>query len=109
MGHWAGDHVPCNTTGLLFEDRTLPVVIDAGCGRGSFLLCLACRSTAACNYLGLERSPFLVRKATGLAARWGVSGKVRFVVGSASTVLGRLCAMADTDPTALPPVRQVVH
>ena len=88
--------------GLQFKDPSLPVMIDAGCGRGSFLLCLACRSTTPCNYLGVERSPFLVRKATGLAKRWGVSGKVRFVVGSASRVLERLA-----DLPAVPSVKFV--
>lgn len=116
-----------------FDDPTLPVAVDFGCGRGSFLLRLATAATPAAsapatqtstsqrcnvdatntacvaesgaggaskmtglvllpskvNFLGVERAPFLVRKARGLAARWGVSGRLQFVAGSAEAVVAR--------------------
>ena len=116
-----------------FDDPTLPVAVDFGCGRGSFLLRLATAATPAAsapatqtstsqrcnvdatntacvaesgaggaskttglvllpskvNFLGVERAPFLVRKARGLAARWGVSSRLQFVAGSAEAVVAR--------------------
>lgn len=116
-----------------FDNPTLPVAVDFGCGRGSFLLRLATAATPAAsapatqtstsqrcnvdatntacvaesgaggaskmtglvllpskvNFLGVERAPFLVRKARGLAARWGVSGRLQFVAGSAEAVVAR--------------------
>lgn len=90
-------------TALTFTHPDRPLVIDIGCGRGSFLLALASRRWPGTlgwaadppNYLGIERSPFLVRKAEGLASRWRISGTVRFVVGPAELVLSELRAMPE--------------
>jgi tRNA G46 methylase TrmB len=73
-----------------FVDASLPLVIDVGCGRGSFLLALATHNEAAgrrFNYLGIERSAFLVGKAAGLAVRYGLHDRVRCVAAPATVAL----------------------
>eukprot|EP00039_Didymoeca_costata_P023317 m.6683 g.6683 ORF g.6683 m.6683 type:complete len:854 (+) comp3568_c0_seq1:216-2777(+) len=82
---------------LSFDDKSLPLFIDLGCGRGSFLLGVAkefqkgvSETMPRCgkmNFLGVERSPYLIRKACGIAKRWGLQGTVRFVHGSAQKVI----------------------
>eukprot|EP00041_Stephanoeca_diplocostata_P023678 m.587028 g.587028 ORF g.587028 m.587028 type:complete len:989 (-) comp22349_c0_seq8:2542-5508(-) len=89
-----------------FTDPSLPVFVDLGCGRGSFLLTLASRhpKREAFNYLGVDRSPFLLARASGLAARFAVSGRLQFVAGTAEDVLSALGGLTnqsinpDADP-----------
>lgn len=51
-----------------FRDASLPLVVDLGCGRGSFLLTLASRHPKrdAYNYLGVDRSPFLLARVSAM-------------------------------------------
>ncbi|KAM3357761.1 putative protein isoform X2 [Capsicum galapagoense] len=47
----------------VFEDATLPLMVDIGSGSGRFLMWLAKRNTSSMNYLGLEIRPKLVTRA----------------------------------------------
>ncbi|KAL8542446.1 hypothetical protein ACS0TY_003348 [Phlomoides rotata] len=47
----------------VFEDATLPLMVDIGSGSGRFLLWLAKRNSESRNYLGLEIRPKLVKRA----------------------------------------------
>ena len=80
--------------------RLRPLMLDIGSGRGSWLLGLASADDAAdastardegsvvsVGYIGIERSPFLAAKATGLARRLGLDGRVQFVSGPVQIVL----------------------
>ncbi|GMH17455.1 hypothetical protein Nepgr_019296 [Nepenthes gracilis] len=48
---------------LVFNDPTLPLVVDIGCGSGRFILWLAKRHSSLKNYLGLEIRQKLVKRA----------------------------------------------
>ncbi|XP_015065563.1 uncharacterized protein LOC107010796 [Solanum pennellii] len=47
----------------VFEDATLPLMVDIGSGSGRFLMWLAKRNSSSMNYLGLEIRPRLVARA----------------------------------------------
>ncbi|KAJ8573498.1 hypothetical protein K7X08_010009 [Anisodus acutangulus] len=47
----------------VFEDATLPLMVDIGSGSGRFLMWLAKRNSSSMNYLGLEIRPKLVTRA----------------------------------------------
>lgn len=47
----------------MFEDATLPLMVDIGSGSGRFLMWLAKRNSSSMNYLGLEIRPKLVTRA----------------------------------------------
>ncbi|KAL2251326.1 UNVERIFIED_CONTAM: tRNA (guanine-N(7)-)-methyltransferase [Sesamum indicum] len=47
----------------VYNDTTLPLMVDIGSGSGRFLLWLAKRNTGSRNYLGLEIRPKLVKRA----------------------------------------------
>ena len=79
------------------------LVMDIGCGRGSFLLGLACRDTPpiAVNYLGIERSPYLTAKGRGMAKRLGVDGVITFVSGPVEEILNCLLRHKDKPRVAM--------
>ncbi|MFB9688289.1 class I SAM-dependent methyltransferase [Amycolatopsis plumensis] len=60
-------------------------VLDIGCGPGSLALRIA-RSRADLRVFGVDPVPEMVTYATGLAARRGLSGRVRFAVGEAAAL-----------------------
>jgi SAM-dependent methyltransferase len=80
---WAGD------SPLGFQDMTLPLVIDIGCGFGVSLLGLATSNAAGSdmNYLGCDLSTHCIDYARGLAARWDLSSRCRFAVAPAEDFL----------------------
>ena len=87
----------------LFEDPTLPLVVDVGCGMGISLLGLASleeydeanlsRDTLGptlfndCNFVGVDLSGLAVGYAKGIAKRWRLNHRLQFVVDSAETFL----------------------
>jgi len=91
----------------LFVDQTRPLVVDIGCGYGVSLHGLAtlkeqdlARSSKdeldiewdKCNYLGIDLSRTAIGFANSLSSRWGISGRLAYVVGSAEDVLQALLA-----------------
>jgi hypothetical protein len=95
----------------MFDDPTRPLVVDIGCGMGVSLLGLAtCEETKDgdyssqvlssfpasnegtqqlhwpdCNFVGVDLGGLGIGYAQGLASRWGVKGRLQFVVNSAET------------------------
>ncbi|XP_020248787.1 uncharacterized protein LOC109826198 [Asparagus officinalis] len=55
--------VPAPDWKEVFEDCTLPLMVDIGCGSGRFLIWLAKNSSESMNYLGLEIRQKLVQRA----------------------------------------------
>ena len=91
----------------LFVDQTRPLVVDIGCGYGVSLhglatlkeqdLALSSRDDldiewGKCNYLGIDLSRTAIGFANSLSSRWGISGRLAYVVGSAEDVLQALLA-----------------
>jgi SAM-dependent methyltransferase len=76
-----------------FEDGDRPIVIDLGCGYGVGALTAGAEtetlvtSSACANYLGCDLSPQGAGFACGVAARWGLKGRVAFVRRDALAVL----------------------
>lgn len=88
-----------------FDDPTLPLVVDVGCGLGVSLIGLLASSKAGvtehssqsqsqlnldwscCNYLGGDLSPAAIRWAEGLTARWKLRGQCQFSHVSTETLL----------------------
>jgi SAM-dependent methyltransferase len=90
-----------------FDDPSLPLVIDLGCGMGVSLLGLAsmdrdaqddfaCSPEGAllrelkwreCNYVGGDLSQLSLGYARGIAQRWGLDKRLQFVHGSALDVV----------------------
>ena len=87
----------------LFADPSNPLVIDIGCGYGVSLHGLATLqekdltvSTTTeeldiewgqCNFLGVDLSRTAIGFGNALSLRWGIQGKLAYVVGSAEDVL----------------------
>lgn len=86
--------------------RGRPLMLDIGSGRGSWLLGLAYAdktaddnvateegsevgtvSPGSVGYIGIERSPFLAAKASGIARRLGLDDRLQFVSGPVQLVL----------------------
>lgn len=67
-----------------YADRLGPsegdLVLDAGCGKGGLAIHLA--EEYGCSVVGLDASPYQVRRARENAERIGVDDRVTFVVGS---------------------------
>lgn len=100
----------------LFTDPTRPLVVDIGCGMGTSLLGLASTTIGAeketdsmldyaasllcapstswedCNFIGADLGALGIAYAEGLSSRWGLDGKVAFVVDAAEDVLDRIAA-----------------
>lgn len=86
----------------LFDDPSLPLVVDIGCGMGVSLHGLATLGKEEqevegssqidldwkrCNYIGVDLSRLAVGFANSIASRWGVSGRLTYVVDSAEGFL----------------------
>jgi len=81
-----------------FQDPTLPLVIDLGCGPGRFLLLLQARAAAGrvglgvpaggrCNYLGVEIRRPLVERANEWTRQLRCEGNVHYVFANATVSL----------------------
>jgi hypothetical protein len=90
-----------------FDDPTLPLVIDVGCGMGVSLLGLASMDETSrdsfkstpegtlldevywhdCNYVGGDLSQLCLGYGRGIAQRWELNGKLQYVYGSALALL----------------------
>jgi SAM-dependent methyltransferase len=86
-----------------FDDPTLPLVVDIGCGMGASLLGLATLDQARqdsfnaspdrhgleridwrqCNYVGCDLSQLAIGYGRGIAQRWSVDGRLQFAYASA--------------------------
>ena len=72
----------------MFDDPSLPLYVDVGCGLGTSLLGLAAdQARQPANYLGCDMSPGAVAFARGIAARWGLGGRCGFAVCAAEDLL----------------------
>eukprot|EP00198_Chlamydomonas_reinhardtii_P002592 XP_001691928.1 tRNA methyltransferase [Chlamydomonas reinhardtii] len=76
-----------------FNDTSLPLVADLGCGAGRYVLLMGSNDAArSSNYLGLDVHKALLDRANGWAAARGLSGHVAYVqanvVVSAAAILG---------------------
>ena len=81
-----------------FDDPSLPLHLDIGCGKGGFLLELATtrrqeQAGAQMNYLGLEIRPNVARHAQGRVARYNLTGSLDFIGCNANVDLRRLLAL----------------
>ena len=81
-----------------FDDPSLPLHLDIGCGKGGFLLELATtrrqeQAGAQMNYLGLEIRPNVARHAQGRVARHNLTGSLDFIGCNANVDLRRLLAL----------------
>ena len=75
----------------LFADPSLPLVVDLGCGLGVSLLGLAeARGQEVYNFCGVELNSESARYGQGIAARWGLGGRVAFVQLECCEALERL-------------------
>jgi SAM-dependent methyltransferase len=90
-----------------FDDPTLPLVVDIGCGMGASLLGLATLDQARqdsfntspdghglehidwrqCNYVGGDLSQLTIGYGRGIAQRWNVDGKLQFTYASAMDLM----------------------
>jgi len=89
----------------MFEDPSLPLVIDIGCGMGVSILGLSTlkdRSEndtsnnspmlnsidwSGCNYLGADLSRLAINFATRISQRWQINGRTQFIVRSGEETL----------------------
>jgi tRNA (guanine-N7-)-methyltransferase len=69
-----------------FDDPTLPLFLDVGCGPGRFALAHAAKHPAV-NVYGLEIRARLVDRAREWAATAGVAGRAAFAVANATVSL----------------------
>lgn len=85
-----------------FDDPTLPLHVDIGCGKGGFLLDLASKRSEGIdsdsgamkmNYLGLEIRPSVARYARERVPRWGLKGRVSFIGCNANVDLDRILSI----------------
>lgn len=81
-----------------FDDPSLPLHLDIGCGKGGFLLELAAtrrqeQAEAQMNYLGLEIRPNVARHAQGRVARYNLTGSLDFIGCNANVDLQRLLGL----------------
>ena len=99
----------------VFDDPTLPLVVDVGCGMGISVLGLATTTTSAdnsslqeingsedistfdfewnnCNFLGADLSQLAINFASSISQRWKLKGRVHFEVISAEEVLENIVA-----------------
>uniref|UniRef100_A0A7S0PU57 tRNA (guanine(46)-N(7))-methyltransferase n=1 Tax=Asterionellopsis glacialis TaxID=33640 RepID=A0A7S0PU57_9STRA len=74
----------------VYDDISLPLHMDIGCGKGGFLRDLAGNSTESKNYLGLEIRPSVVEYAQERIAKRGLTGKLDYVGCNANVDLERL-------------------
>ena len=70
----------------LFEDPTLPLYIDLGCGYGVANLALSSNHSGH-NTLGCDTSRRAVDYAESISWRWGLNGRCRFINCDAETCL----------------------
>ena len=93
-----------------FDDPSLPLVIDIGCGMGISLLGLASSAvdtsstrnddvllslSSESNFLGIDLSSLAIGYAQGVSKRCGLKGRLHYVVDSAESMLAHI---ADTYP-----------
>lgn len=71
----------------LFQDPSLPLVVDMGCGFGVSLLGLAQQGAAAYNYLGVDMSSMAINYAQGISKRWKLAAQCQFVVADALSAM----------------------
>ena len=84
----------------VFEDPTLPLVVDIGCGMGVSILGLSTMKIDRqldnlmsnidwnrCNFLGADLSRICINFASSIVKRWGLSDNVHFTVASAEDVM----------------------
>eukprot|EP00563_Minutocellus_polymorphus_P001546 CAMPEP_0181039360 /NCGR_PEP_ID=MMETSP1070-20121207/10431_1 /TAXON_ID=265543 /ORGANISM="Minutocellus polymorphus, Strain NH13" /LENGTH=305 /DNA_ID=CAMNT_0023117213 /DNA_START=197 /DNA_END=1114 /DNA_ORIENTATION=- len=81
-----------------FDDPSLPLHLDIGCGKGGFLLELATtrrqeQADVQMNYLGLEIRPNVARHAKGRVARYNLTGSLDFIGCNANVDLRRLLSL----------------
>eukprot|EP00566_Odontella_aurita_P018940 CAMPEP_0113528856 /NCGR_PEP_ID=MMETSP0015_2-20120614/2071_1 /TAXON_ID=2838 /ORGANISM="Odontella" /LENGTH=315 /DNA_ID=CAMNT_0000427423 /DNA_START=205 /DNA_END=1152 /DNA_ORIENTATION=+ /assembly_acc=CAM_ASM_000160 len=85
-----------------FDDLTLPLYVDIGCGKGGFLLDLAAKGfeessndseVTNMNYLGLEIRPSVAKYAQDRVAKRGVKGRVSFIGCNANVDLDRILSI----------------
>ncbi|GAB4814778.1 hypothetical protein N2152v2_001824 [Parachlorella kessleri] len=81
----------------VYDDPTLPLALDIGCGYGRFPLALS-RVLPTHNLLGLEIREQCVERAQKWSDALGFSGRVRFCHSNATVSLG---TMLETYPGAL--------
>ncbi len=91
----------------VFDDPTLPLVVDIGCGMGVSILGLAtsaCSNKDAkidneselmlewnnCNFFGADLSQLAINYASSISHRWKLSGRVCFEVISAEQALEKV-------------------
>lgn len=93
-----------------FDDPTLPLVIDVGCGLGVSLIGLASHSKSddyvaapsdlssslhdvdltKCNYLGGDLNEATVRFANSITSRWNLTDRLHFIQASAEDMLDQM-------------------
>jgi SAM-dependent methyltransferase len=111
----------------IYDDPTKPLVIDIGCGMGVSLLGLAQQKQnrtnntgqlvddwSACNFVGVDLSGLAIGFGQGMSRRWGLDGRLHFVVDAAEEFLHRviesypgsieLCLVQFPTPYRLPKV-----
>ena len=81
------DHLPA---ALDFADKTLPLHLDIGCGKGHYCADLA-EARPDRNIVGVEIREQLVEEATRLCREVTDVGNLRFVAGSANVLVGPIC------------------
>ena len=89
----------------IFQDPTLPLVVDLGCGMGVSLLGLSTIhpttvnthsflnhiNWSQCNFIGADLSTLAIGYATAIAKRWGIYRKrVYFMIESAEAMMKRI-------------------
>jgi len=72
-----------------YLDPTLPLFLDIGCGKGTFLLEMASQFPDK-NYLGLEIRPPVARLAQTRVVKWGLSERLKFIGCNANVDLNRI-------------------
>ena len=76
----------------VYADATRPLVVDAGCGYGRFLIALSRQAMPQHNMLGLEIRGPIIERANRWVEAMGLAPRVRYAMANATVSLEHMLA-----------------